>query len=282
MRDVVTYKIQKLQRDRARALRGNMTEAEKALWRVLRREQLGVKFRRQVAVGPYIVDFLCHPAKLVIELDGGQHAEARGYDEKRSRFIEGEGFDVLRFWNNEVLENIEGVLQVVDQKIGKTAKAPLLTSPRKRGEGRAKPMLCANSVIHSRSPTDTIALTYDARFLRRKVLETVSGLRFLVDLPHTTSLNHGDALELSDGRLIGVVAAEEALLEITGDLTRLAWHIGNRHMPCQIGAGRLLIQRDHVIRDMLEKLGATLREVQEPFTPEGGAYGHGRTHAHAH
>ena len=79
------------------------------------------------------------------------------------------------------------------------------------------------------------------------------------------------------------LAAEEDLLEITGpDLVRLAWHIGNRHMPCQIEADRLLIQRDHVIRDMLNHLGATLREVSEPFTPEGGAYGHGRTHAHAH
>ncbi len=80
-----------------------------------------------------------------------------------------------------------------------------------------------------------------------------------------------------------MIAAEEPLIEITGpDLPRLAWHIGNRHMPCQIEPDRLLIQRDHVIRDMLEKLGATLRNVSERFTPEGGAYGHGRTHSHAH
>ena len=76
--------------------------------------------------------------------------------------------------------------------------------------------------------------------------------------------------------------AAEALLDVRGDLTRLAWHIGNRHMPCQIEANRLLIQRDHVIRAMLETLGATLAEVEEAFTPEGGAYGHGRTHSHAH
>ena len=140
----------------------------------------------------------------------------------------------------------------------------------------------AFAITHTHNPTDTISLTYDARFLRRKVLEAASGLRFLVDLPHTTSLNHGDAFELDDGRLIGVVAAKEDLLEIRGDLVRLAWHIGNRHMPCQIEAERLLIQRDHVIRDMLETLGAALKEVSEPFTPEGGAYGHGRTHSHAH
>ena len=128
----------------------------------------------------------------------------------------------------------------------------------------------------------TVTLTYDDRFLRRKVLTTAQGERFLVDLPQTTSVNHGDAFELIDGRLVEVIAAPEPLLEIRGDLTRLAWHIGNRHMPCQIEPARLLIQRDHVIRDMLERLGATLRDVTEPFTPEGGAYGHGRTHSHAH
>jgi urease accessory protein len=134
-----------------------------------------------------------------------------------------------------------------------------------------------------RQSSTTVTLTYDARFLRRKTLTTDAGEPFLVDLPHTTSLNHGDAFELTDGRLIAVIAADEPLLEVTGDtLTPLAWHIGNRHTPCQIELNRLLIQRDPVIRDMLEKLGATVREVTEPFTPEGGAYGHGRTHAHAH
>lgn len=135
---------------------------------------------------------------------------------------------------------------------------------------------------HWSNAFDLVTLTYDDRFLRRKVLTTAQGARFLVDLEHTSSLNHGDAFVLEDGRNIEVIAAKEDLLEITGDLTPLAWHIGNRHMPCQIEAKRLLIQRDHVIRDMLGKLGATLREVSEPFTPEGGAYGHGRTHSHAH
>jgi len=115
------------------------------------------------------------------------------------------------------------------------------------------------------------------------VLTSDTGAKFLVDLEATTSLNNGDAFLLEDGRKIGVQPAAEALLEVTGDhILRLAWHIGNRHMPCQIEAGRLLIQRDHVIHEMLVKLGANLREVTEPFTPEGGAYGHGRTHSHAH
>ena len=125
-------------------------------------------------------------------------------------------------------------------------------------------------------------MTYEERFLRRKVIKTVVGETLLVDLAHTTSLGHGDAFELADGRLIEVIAAEEPLLQITGDLVQLAWHIGNRHTPCQIEHGRLLIQDDPVIRHMLEHLGAKVTSVFEPFAPEGGAYGHGRTHSHEH
>ena len=131
--------------------------------------------------------------------------------------------------------------------------------------------------------TAQVALDYEGRFLRRKVLTTDDGQAVLVDLPKTTSLDHGGVLVLEDGGEVGIVAAPEELLEVTGpDLPRLAWHIGNRHTPCQIEEGRLLIQRDHVIRDMLSKIGATVREVVEPFTPEGGAYGLGRTHGHSH
>ena len=141
----------------------------------------------------------------------------------------------------------------------------------------------ARRITHTHDTGTQVTLSYDDRFLRRKVLTTDTGTRFLVDLEKTTSLNKGDAFELDDGRLVAVTPATEPLLEVTGeDLTRLAWHIGNRHTPCQIGEGRLLIQRDHVLYAMLQKLGATLREIEEPFTPEGGAYGHGRTHGHAH
>ena len=136
---------------------------------------------------------------------------------------------------------------------------------------------------HQSKPVATVSLDYDGRFLRRKVLQLDDGQSLLVDLPNTTSLDHGGVLILVDGGEIEVLAAPEPLLEVTSDdLTRIAWHIGNRHTPCQIEDSRLLIQRDHVIRDMLGKIGATVREVEEPFTPEGGAYGHGRTHSHAH
>ena len=140
----------------------------------------------------------------------------------------------------------------------------------------------SHAVTHAHRGDDRVILSYDDRFLRRKVLESEAGIRFLVDLDRTTSLGAGDAFQLEDGRLIEVIPAAEALLEVTGDLTRLAWHIGNRHAPCQIEPDRLLIQRDHVLRDMLVKLGAEVAEITAPFTPEGGAYGHGRTHGHAH
>lgn len=135
---------------------------------------------------------------------------------------------------------------------------------------------------------DVVTLGYAERFLRRKRLVSGQGIAFLVDLPETVSLDHGDAFELSDGRRIGIAAAVEDVVRITGDLPRLAWHIGNRHTPCQILPDCLLIRRDHVLEAMLTGLGAALQVAALPFTPEGGAYGHGRTlghdhvHAHAH
>jgi urease accessory protein len=129
---------------------------------------------------------------------------------------------------------------------------------------------------------DSIALDYEGRFVRRKRLDTVGGGTVLLDLPQVRSLDHGDALELADGGLIEVVAAHEPLLQITGDLIRLAWHIGNRHTPCQVVGDHLLIREDHVLKGMLEQLGAQVVPVAAPFRPEGGAYGHGRTMGHSH
>lgn len=136
-----------------------------------------------------------------------------------------------------------------------------------------------------RAPLDTVVLDYDARFLRRKVLATASGRSLHVDLPETVSVGDGDAFETADGRLVTVIAAPEALIEIhaaPGDLARLAWHIGNRHTPAQFAPGRILIRQDRVMADMLTRLGAHTHAVTAPFTPEGGAYGPGRTHGHHH
>ena len=144
----------------------------------------------------------------------------------------------------------------------------------------------AHTITRAENVTEaaqSCTLSYDDRFLRRKRLQTDDGMSFLVDLEHTENLNQGDAFTLTDGSQIKVLAAPENLLQVTGDhLPRLAWHIGNRHTPCQIEESRLLIQRDHVIMAMLSHLGATVTEVFEPFMPEGGAYGHGRTHSHEH
>ena len=141
----------------------------------------------------------------------------------------------------------------------------------------------AIAVTHDHGPADdALSLTYEGRLLRRRRLVTAKGREILVDLPETVSLGEGDCLLLEDGGRIAIHAAPEELLEVTGDLPRLAWHIGNRHTPCRIEGGRLLIQRDHVLKAMLAQLGAALREVVEPFTPEGGAYGHGRTFGHSH
>ncbi|QDY68970.1 urease accessory protein UreE [Qingshengfaniella alkalisoli] len=136
---------------------------------------------------------------------------------------------------------------------------------------------------HSHSEAfDRIELDYEARFLRRKRLTTAGGISFILDLPETVSLDEGNHIVLDDGREVVVVAAPEPLLLVRGHITRLAWHIGNRHTPCQIEADHLLIRDDHVLEQMLQKLGAEVTHVTQPFTPEGGAYGHGRTHSHEH
>jgi urease accessory protein len=130
--------------------------------------------------------------------------------------------------------------------------------------------------------SDYVVLDYDARLLRRKRLETAGGASFIVDLPETISLDEGDAFELIDGRIIEVRAAIEPVVIITGDLPRLAWHIGNRHTPCQVTQSHLIIRRDPVLENMLRGLGASLQMQIAPFRPEGGAYGFGRTFGHTH
>ena len=98
----------------ARRLRGNTTEAEKKLWSVLRRQQVdGLRFRRQVPLGRYVVDFACYGARLVVEVDGGQHADQEAKDDARTRWLESQNFRVIRFWNNDVLENLEGVVAAI-------------------------------------------------------------------------------------------------------------------------------------------------------------------------
>lgn len=127
-----------------------------------------------------------------------------------------------------------------------------------------------------------LALTYEARLMRRRRVETPVG-DVLVDLAEVTSLEAGDALLLEDGSRIAIAAAPEPLIQARGEnLPRLAWHVGNRHAPCQILPDALRLRTDPVLARMLEQLGAEVSEVDAPFLPEGGAYGHGRTFGHSH
>jgi very-short-patch-repair endonuclease len=103
---------------RSRQLRNNATGAERLLWRFLRNRQLsGIRFNRQVPIGPFICDFVARRPGLVIELDGGQHSVTEDYDRKRTTFLTQRGYRVIRFWNNEVLENLEGVLTVIEEEL---------------------------------------------------------------------------------------------------------------------------------------------------------------------
>ncbi len=130
---------------------------------------------------------------------------------------------------------------------------------------------------------DSISLSYEERFIRRKKLKTDKGTEFLVNLKETVSVNENYCFELDNGKLIKIILKEENLIEITGNnLKQIIWHIGNRHLPCQIEDNRILIQNDPVIFEMISKLNGHTKKVFEKFKPEGGAYGMGRTHSHKH
>ncbi|HOV02899.1 MAG TPA: urease accessory protein UreE [Hyphomicrobiales bacterium] len=135
---------------------------------------------------------------------------------------------------------------------------------------------------------DTVVLCRDDRHRRRLRMLGEKGTDFVLDLAEATVLHDGDLLLLDDGRAVRVKAAAEHLLEVRGrdphHLLRLAWHLGNRHVPTAIGAERLLIAYDHVLADMIVGLGGRVAAIDAPFDPEGGAYAgnHGHGHAHDH
>lgn len=138
----------------------------------------------------------------------------------------------------------------------------------------------------ARPPIDIIVLTHDERHLRRRRLTMEHGDTIMVDLPRTIALHHGDRFVLDDGSTVEVIAAEESLTEITArngeHHAELCWHLGNRHLPAQVEADRVLIVPDRIIEDMLKGLGAKLRPVTEIFTPMRGAYDSANAHDHNH
>ena len=154
-------------------------------------------------------------------------------------------------------------------------------------------MIRARKVLPARSwdrgkAADRVALAHDGRHRRRVAMHGEGGTDFLLDLAEATMLRDGDGLGLDDGRVIDVVAAPEPILEIFGDphlLSRVAWHIGNRHVPAQILPDRIRMGRDHVLEEMVSKLGATVVRTEAPFDPEPGAYAseaHSHDHSHDH
>jgi urease accessory protein len=134
---------------------------------------------------------------------------------------------------------------------------------------------------------DGVTLLFDDRYRRRLRMLGDGGLDFLLDLIEPLVLHSGDGLRLEEGGFVEVLAADEDLVEVKGRdaaaFARLAWHLGNRHLPAEIAGDRILIRDDHVIVDMLKGLGAEVRRVRAPFDPEGGAYGqhnHDPNHHH--
>lgn len=146
-------------------------------------------------------------------------------------------------------------------------------------------MIIAKTVhSHVHNPADTITLDETARFRRRFKFSSDNGIEFLLDLPEARLLRHGEGIELENGKVIEVIAKPEALFEVKArnphHLLTLAWQLGNRHLAAQISETSILIRQDHVIKDMLEGLGASVVEIEASFDPEGGAYAKGPNHDH--
>jgi urease accessory protein len=148
---------------------------------------------------------------------------------------------------------------------------------------RAESVLPAGSWDAARA-VDRVLIDFDRRHRRRILLATEGGMEVLLDLPQTARLRHGDGLVLDDGGVVEVCARPERLLEIhaheEGELVRIAWHLGNRHLPVQLLGDRIRIRADHVIEEMVEGLGGHADTIEAPFDPEAGAYAGRHQHHH--
>ena len=266
-------------------MRREPTEAEKRLWSILRDRQLaGAHFRRQHPIPPYVADFACVDAQAGRR--GRRRPARRRRDAARDAYLERHGWRVLRFWNNEVLTNLEGVAQQIATRC--SAPTPTLPAARERaldalppGAGQGRGGGCSRAPPPSPptapppppspSPTTTATAAACASPPTPAGPSSSTSPRPACCATATSSL-------LDDGRLVLVRAAPEAVLDIQAAdalaLARIAWHLGNRHTPTQILPGALRIRADHVLEHLLtDHLGATVTHATAPFDPEGGAYG---------
>jgi urease accessory protein len=159
------------------------------------------------------------------------------------------------------------------------------------GPGRIAALLRAEAVLPAGSwnetrEVDRVLIDFDRRHRRRLLLRTEQGREVLLDLPQAARLRDGDGLAVDAGGVVRVCARPEPLLEIHAhderDMIRIAWHLGNRHLPVQLLGGRMRVRADHVISDMVQGLGGHVDEILAPFDPEPGAYAGGNHHHHDH
>ena len=209
---------------KARSLRENQTDAEGLLWHYLRHKQLdGHKFRRQQPIGPYIVDFACMPRKVIVELDGGQHAERRSHDERRDRFLQGQGYRLLRFWNNEVFENCFGVLE----RIYEAVQNPPPPQPAPSGLASATPPQGGSdrtgkkawTVERARAYLDrmdpSIAALFPDRFVDSELGEVPEGWEVKA---------LGEVVELAYGKALKAAARKGGAIPVYGSNGQVGWH----------------------------------------------------------
>ena len=257
-------------------LRREPTEAEKRLWSILRdRQRDGANFRRQHPIPPFVADFACVEARLIVEVDSGHHAD-KSRDADRDAYLQRHGWRRGPFRQQRAAER--------PRRRGPADSPSFLPAPA----AGAQPSPAAEQAALPRataiappappptpSPSPTTTATAAACASRPTPASPSSSTS-----PRPSVLRDGDLLALDDGRLVLVRAAPEAVLDIQAAdalaLARIAWHLGNRHTPTQILPGSLRIRADHVLEHLLtDHLGATVTHATAPFDPEGGAYGHG-------
>ena len=266
-------------RDKARQPRREPTEAEKRLWSILRDRQLdGAHFRRQHPIPPYVADFACVDARLVVEVDSGQHAD-RAATPTATPTLQRHGWRVLRFAINELMSDLDGVArQITEASCRRVAGAEprpaaeqALAPPRHRHRPPTAPPPPPSPLPTTTATAAACASPPTPAGPSSSTSPRPASCATATSSPSTTAASSWSAPR---PKPCSTSRAADALA-----LARIAWHLGNRHTPTQILPGALRIRADHVLEHLLtDHLGATVTRATAPFDPEGGAYGHGHEH----